>query len=232
MAYVYVRGLLTVKAVDWEHPSTPTEGGNYIHLLSQLREAFPSPEYVLASCLPAGEWALRNVDLGKAARYLDFLNIMAYDFSGPWTNTTGHHAQLHSSSKSPTSAQSATSYVLNQGVHRKKLLLGIPAYGRSFLGSSKPGQSYAGCGGEDGVFDYKDLPRPGAKEGVDEKVGAAFCVGGDGGFVSYDSTRTVQQKAKFVVKEGLGGLFYWQIAADAQGPRSLVEMGYNTLHDM
>lgn len=110
--------------VDWEHPSNPTEGTNYIHLLSCLRDVFPSPEYVLATCLPAGEWALRNIDLSKAQRHLDLLNIMAYDFTGPWTNTSGHHAQLHSTSKSPTSAQSAVSYVLNQGVHAKKLLLG------------------------------------------------------------------------------------------------------------
>ena len=217
--------------VDWEHPSNATEGTNYIHLLSALRAFFPPP-YVLATCLPGSEWALQNIDLSKAARYLDLLNIMAYDFSGPWTSTSGHHAQLNSTSKSPISGQTAVSYVLNQGVPHQKLLLGVPAYGRSFLGCSKPGQSHSGCGGEDGVFDYKDLPRPGAKEGVDEKAGAAFCVGGDGGFVSYDTAKTVQMKARFVVGQRLGGLFYWHIASDARGDRSLLEMGFRTLHEM
>lgn len=157
---------------------------------------------------------------------------MAYDFSGPWTSTTGHQAQLHSRSGSPVSCQSTVNYVLSQGVSPKKLLLGVPVYGRSFLGSSKAGERYAGVGGEDGVFDYKDLPRPGAKEHHDEKAGAAYCAGGDGGFVTYDTPRTVQLKAKFASKMQLGGLFYWQMAADARGPKSLIETGYNTLHEM
>ncbi|BCR84379.1 glycoside hydrolase family 18 protein [Aspergillus chevalieri] len=217
--------------IDWEHPQNPQEGYYYVNMLARLREVLPAPRYVLATCLPAGQWALRNIDLGKASQYLDLLNIMAYDFSGPWTDETGHQAQLYARGGGH-SGQSAVNYVLSQGVEPKKLLLGIPAYGRSFLGSSKAGQSYAGTGGEDGVFDYADLPRPGAKEHHDDKAGAAYCSGGDGGFVTYDTPRTVQQKAKFATKMKLGGLFYWHMAADARGPRSLLETGYNTLHEM
>ncbi|RAL02375.1 glycoside hydrolase family 18 protein [Aspergillus ibericus CBS 121593] len=218
--------------VDWEYPSDPQEGSDYIRLLARLREALPTPRYVLASCLPAGPWALRNIDLAKAQLYLDLINLMAYDFSGPWESQTGHQAQLFSKHPSATSCQNAVSYVLSQGVDPKKLLLGVPAYGRSFLGSNGVGQRYVGCGGEDGVFDYSELPRPGAKEHHDSSVGAAYCVGGDGGFVTYDTPQTVQQKAKFVTKMKLGGLFYWHIGGDARGPRSLIETGYNTLHDM
>ncbi|GCB26686.1 endochitinase B [Aspergillus awamori] len=218
--------------VDWEYPSDPQEGSDYIRLLARLREVLPAPRYVLASCLPAGPWALRNIDLSKAQLYLDLINIMAYDFSGPWENQSGHQAQLFSKHPAAISCQNSISYVLNQGVDPKKLLLGIPAYGRSFLGSTGVGQRYVGCGGEDGVFDYSQLPRPGAKEHHDSSLGAAYCVGGDGGFVTYDTPQTVQQKAKFVTKMKLGGLFYWHIGGDARGPRSLIETGYNTLHDM
>ncbi|THC91046.1 hypothetical protein EYZ11_009486 [Aspergillus tanneri] len=220
--------------VDWEHPANPQQGLDYVRLLARLREFLPAPRYVLATCLPAGQWALRNIDLSKAQMYLELINVMTYDFSGPWTNESGHHAQLYSPSRNPgaISCHSAVSYILSQGVDPKKLLLGIPAYGRSFLDSSKPGQRYAGCGGEDGVFDYNALPRPGAKECHDDKLGAAYCSGGDGGFVTYDTPRTVQQKARFVTKSKLGGLFYWHIGGDAQGPRSLIETGYNTLHEM
>ncbi|KAF7167981.1 hypothetical protein CNMCM5623_001175 [Aspergillus felis] len=221
--------------IDWEHPSSPAEGSDYVRLLARLREVLPSPRYVLATCLPAGEWVLQNIDLCKAQNYVDLINIMAYDFSGPWTSETGHQSQLYSPSRDPTGAiscQSAIAYVIAQGVNPKKVLLGIPAYGRSFLGSNHIGQRYSGCGGEDGVFDYCDLPRPGAKEYYDEKFGAAWCVGGDGGFVTYDTPETVQQKAKFATMTKLGGLFYWHIGGDARGTRSLIETGYKTLHDM
>lgn len=162
---------------------------------------------------------------------------MAYDFTGPWTQAAGHQAQLNTptypySDEALLSCDSAISYMLAQGVPSRKILLGIPVYGRSFLGATKPGDPYDGQGGEEGTFEYRDLPRPGALEGVDEQIGAAFCVGGDGGFVTYDNPRTVQLKAQFAKQRRLGGLFYWTGTADAQGPRSLVEMGYNTLHDL
>src|ERR1700761_6313002 len=102
-------------AVDWEHPTDAKQGKDYIRLLARLREVLPAPRYLLASCLPASQWALRHIDLATAQNYLDMLNLMAYDFSGPWAPETGHQAQLYGSS-SANSGQSAVSYVLAQGV--------------------------------------------------------------------------------------------------------------------
>jgi chitinase len=198
-------------------------------MLSRLREVLPTPRYVLATCLPAGQWALRNIDLGAASKHLDMFNLMAYDFAGPWDPETGHHAKL---SGPGVSGESAVDYVVSQGVPRRKVILGVPVYGRSFLGSTGPGQRYTGHGGEEGVFDYRDLPRPGTQEYHDKQAAASFCVGADGGFVTYDTPQTVQQKAKFVTSSKLGGLFYWHVCSDARGPRSLIETGYNALHDM
>jgi len=223
--------------IDWEHPADMQQGQDYLYLLSKLREALPSPRYTLTTALPAGEWALKNINLSAAQVYLDLINVMAYDFSGPWVNLTGHQAQLYTPSSphneaARISCQSAAHYMLSQGVDPKKILLGIPAYGRSFLGCNDINQPYSGRGGEDGTFDYCDLPRPGAKEYHDDAIGAAYCCGGDGGFVTYDTPRTVQQKARFVTKMGLGGLFYWHITGDKRGSKSLVETGFKALHDM
>lgn len=121
--------------------------------------------------------------------------------------------------------------MLSNGVPPAKILLGVPAYGRSFLGASAVGERYSGHAGEEGTFEYRDLPRAGAREQVDEQAGAAFCVGGDGGFVTYDNPRTVRLKAQFAKQRGLGGLFYWTGTADADAAeRSLVETGYRTLN--
>ncbi|CAG7933835.1 unnamed protein product [Penicillium olsonii] len=221
--------LLTIFTVDWEHPSNSKQGKDYVRLLARLREALPAPRYVLTTALPAGQWALKNIDLSAAAKYLDMINLMTYDFAGPWAPETGHQAQLYGSA---VSGDSSVSYVLSQGVSRRKIILGVPVYGRSFLGSNGPGQRYTGNGGEEGVFDYRDLPRPGTQEYHDPRIGAGSCVGADGGFVTYDTPGTVKQKAEFVTSEKLGGLFYWHVCSDARGPRSLIETGYNTLHEM
>lgn len=58
------------------------------------------------------------------------------------------------------------------------------AHSRSFLGANTIGLHYEGHGGEDGVFEYKDLPRPKAVVHYDNEVTAVYCVGGDGGFVT------------------------------------------------
>lgn len=219
--------------VDWEHPSSPQQGQNYNQLLAILRSHLLSPTYIITSALPAGEWALRNINLAQAVAYLDFVNLMAYDFSGPWTKVCGHHAQLNCpqivGGDVTASCSSAVTYVLSKDVPSHKILLGVPTYGRSFLGATKVGQTFSGHSGEEGTFEYRDLPRPGTHEQIDELAVAAFCIGSDGGFVTYDNPWTVQLKALFAKQHRLGGLFYWTGTADLPGPRSLIRAGHSEL---
>jgi chitinase len=34
---------------------------------------------------------------------MDFINLMAHDYSGSWDNTTGHNSNLYLAKKNPTS---------------------------------------------------------------------------------------------------------------------------------
>jgi chitinase len=129
---------------------------------------------------------------------------MAYDFSGSWSPRAGHHAQLFPGSSEELSGSTAVDYVISTGFPAEKVLLGVPVYGRSFLGAGGPGHAYNGHGGENGTFEYKQLPRLGADEIVNTRVVAAFCTGGDGGFVSYDNPETVKMKASYCREKGLG----------------------------
>ncbi|KAF2400371.1 glycoside hydrolase [Trichodelitschia bisporula] len=232
--------------VDWEHP-TPFQTIDFTALLSTLRTYLPRPRYILSTALPAGAWLLRYIDLPTLSHTLDLLNLMAYDFYGPWTPTAGHHAALyapipsHTDPQNPPSIQpsgvAAVEFVLGTGFPAAKILFGIPAFGRSFLGAAGPGYRHKGGGGEDGSFEYSELPRPGAQQGVDRVCCAAYCIGGDGGWVSYDNAETVATKAAFVRDRGLAGLFFWtgtaDVAKDVEGgdARSLVYAGYMALHD-
>ncbi|KAF2202873.1 chitinase 1 precursor [Delitschia confertaspora ATCC 74209] len=221
--------------IDWEHPSNSRQGEDYIRLLAALRAQLPSP-YTISSALPAGEWALKHINLAEASSYLDLINLMSYDFSGPWVKKCGHHAQLYTpqdphSPEAAISCHSAVSYLVRCGVPTQKILMGVPAYGRSFTGTRGVGHSYSGHAGEEGTFEFKDLPRPGAQEYVDPHVGAAYCVGGDGGFITYDNPETVKMKARYVRANCLGGLFYWTGTGDAKDlQRSLLYNGFVGLH--
>ena len=229
-----ISSLLILK-VDWEHPSDPDQGNNYVQMLEALRQALPTPQYLLTSALPAGTWALRDISLCQASIYLDLINLMAYDFSGPWTKLCGYQSQLYSPASpynddAKTSGDSAVTYLISNGVPPHKILLGVPAYGRSFLGATCAGSQYTGAAGDEGTFEYRDLPRPGAIVCYDNKVNAVFCVGGDGGFVTYDDPITVRAKASYSQQRGLAGLFYWTGTGDRNDSQSLVEAGYRALY--
>ncbi|KAJ0318220.1 hypothetical protein Brms1b_004475 [Colletotrichum noveboracense] len=182
-----------------------------------VRLHMPESHYLLTAALPAGRAVLQYIDLRRTADYLDFINLMAYDFSGSWTHRSGHHAQLYALSKDESSGASAVQYLVSQGFPSQKILLGIPLYGRSFLHAAGPGQKFKGVGGDNGTFDYNQLPRRGTKEVLDKKHIAAQCVGADGGFVTYDNPDT--------------GLFYCSGPLDAKdSSRSLIATGFRALH--
>lgn len=158
-------------------------------------------EFLLTTALPSAPWALRNINIAQANQYLDFINLMAYDFTN--AARAGYHAQLYSRSANEDSGSKGVDFLLSQDFPGRKILLGIPCYGRSFLGASAAGDIAFGNGGQEGTFEYQELPRPMAQERVNTLFVSAICVGGDGGFISYDNPETVKMKAEFSKIKGL-----------------------------
>lgn len=199
--------LLTIFAVVWQYPADRLQGANFLALLAAVRMYLPEEHYLLTTALPASRAVLGNIDLRRAADYLDLLNLMAYDFYGHWASRSGHHSQLYpSSSKEDESCCGAgmIAYLVSQGFPARKVLLGIPLFGRSFPGVPGPGHRFGKPSG-DGTLEYHQLPRKGTKEHVDKRAVAAYCVSsGSTGFTSYDNPETVKMKAAFVKQKGLG----------------------------
>ncbi|KAI0156672.1 glycoside hydrolase family 18 protein [Hypoxylon sp. FL1284] len=223
--------------IDWEHPQAPEDGANYIALLRALREALPPSRYLITTALPAGEYCLRNIDMEAAATLLDSLNLMGYDFHGPWTSLSGHHAQLLSwpgeqhdtHPELRNSCHRAVDYLVSRGFPSRKIVLGVPVYARSFAGARGVGQPFTSAA----ETDYNDLPQAWVDEAsIDFNVGAASYTDsspGGQGFVSFDVPETVRQKADFVRRTDLGGLFYWTGVGDRKGRESLVRAGHEVL---
>lgn len=247
---ILVFSTLLIISVVWEYPCTPEQGRDFLALVAAIRIHLPEDRYLLTATLPAAKPVLQNIDLRQTAEYLDTLNLTAYDFFGHWTHKSGHHAQLYAMNKDEPSGAAGVKDLMASGVPGKKILLGIPLFGRSFLGVAGPGHKNRGAGGKDGSFEYNQLPRKGTKEQVDKRAVAAQCVGADGGFVTYDNPDTVKMKATFCKQKGLGvrppsmwflrimltalvvqGLFYWSAPCDAKdSKRSLIATGFKALH--
>ncbi|KAH6661364.1 glycoside hydrolase family 18 protein [Truncatella angustata] len=226
--------------VDWEHPQTPHDGANYIAMLQELRRALPSPWFQISTALPTRQYCLQHINLAVAGQLLDYLNLMVYDFNGPWTDVCGHQAQLYPppgplESVYPrlrNSGHGGVEYILSRGFPARKLVIGIPVYTRTFEGAHGVGQPFKRAH----EMEYNEMPPEWvAYATVDhDSVAASFVdkTPGGKGFASFDVPETVEKKAEYVKRMGLGGLFYWHGVGDVQGPDSLVRTGYRALHNI
>lgn len=172
---------------------------------------------------PANYTKLR---LQEMTPYLDFYNLMAYDFAGSWSPVAGHQANIYPSSTDPASTPFSIVAALQHYAHvglvpSEKIVLGMPMYGRAFTDTNGPGTAFNGVGQgswENGVWDYKDLPRSGATEHLDRSIGASW--GYDSAtrtMVSYDTLEMEEIKAGFVRQQKLGGVMWWESSGDKGG---------------
>jgi chitinase len=147
---------------------------------------------------------------------------MAYDYAGSWDSTAAHQANLfpskHHPQSTPFSTVAAIEHYTRHGVHPSKLVLGMPMYGRAFASTAGPGHAYSGTGEgswEQGVWDYKALPKPSDTEYHDHEIGASWSYNPSTQLmVTYDTPAVVAQKAGFVRDHGLGGGMWWESSGD------------------
>jgi chitinase len=225
--------------IDWEFPASPQEGQDYSALLAALRaeldaaEAEDGAEYLLTIAAPAGPGNLANLDLPGIAASVDWINLMAYDFAGPWMGTTTFNAALYSPADDPDpdnaglSDDAAVTAILAAGVPAEQIVLGVPFYGRSFAGAGG-GQdglysSFSGPGPgtwEPGIVDYHDIAANYEPElerfWHDEAQVPWLYDAADDLFITYDDPESMQRKTDYIADKGLGGAMFWELAGDTQ----------------
>jgi len=215
--------------IDWEYPNAcgltcDTSGPDaYKALTKALRAKFGASNLVTAAVTAdaSKDGKISLVDYAGAAKYLNWYNVMTYDFFGSWATTgpTAPHSPLLPYKGIPqkgfTAAEALAAY-LKQGVPARKLLLGIGFYGRGWTGvtQSEPGGTATGPAKaiwEDGNEDYKVLKTSCPATGTVGGTAYAHC-GSD--WWSYDTPATVIGKMRFAKALGLGGAFFWEFSGD------------------
>ncbi|RHZ89445.1 hypothetical protein Glove_14g58 [Diversispora epigaea] len=213
--------------IDWEYPKTPQEGENYVKLVRELRIALDNYAneireripFLITAAMPCGPDNYNKIPLEEFSKYVNYLNLMAYDFSGSWSEIVGHQSNLYDFLGIPLSVDKAVTDYLNSRVPHNKIVIGIPMYGRAFENTEGIGAKFNGIGPgsfEPGIYDYKALPRDeNTKEIYIDKLGASFSYNPTTKeLITYDSPQVIKEKIKYIKKKKLNGVMFWELSND------------------
>lgn len=177
---------------------------NYEAFVVSLREPLEKRGKLLTSAVA---WWTRGRISDKALSQFDFINIMAYDATGPWNlENPGQHSPL-------SYAQQHLAYWHNErGLKKENLILGLPFYGYGFGTLPDSDRSFRQMSWQTVQQNYPD------GMDVDEII-----LPDNGGTVYYNGKKTIKEKTELAVREG-GGVMIWQLLYDSFNENSLLEL--------
>jgi chitinase len=108
----------------------------------QLADAAPrGKRYLLTAAISAGNvYSVASWELQKIAHLLDFINVLSYDFHGPWDAETNFNSPFRLDPADPTplvnrptwNVTGTVDFYLENHVPRRKIVLGVPFYARQY----------------------------------------------------------------------------------------------------
>ena len=226
--------------IDWEYPGVPGEEGNiyrpedkqnYTLMFKALRASLDSlqretgKKYQLTTAVGGGAYFVQHTEMDKAQQYLDYVNIMSYDYKTNPTGIAGHHTNLYGSTKdtAESSAHHSVNLFLAAGVPAEKIVMGAAFYGRGWTmpdGDNNGLNRKALKGARGGGFTrLKDsLMQQGYVRHWDKRARAPYLFHPVNNiFISYDDERSIRAKCRYVKKHRLAGIMFWEYASDPKG---------------
>ena len=228
---------------DWEYPALPgadnpygpEDKDNFILMLKSVRdtldkmEAMTGRHYITSIASGGFDEFISVNDMGKAAEYLDFVNIMTYDFHSGLDSVSGHHTSLYSTYPDELSADRSVKMHIKAGVPVQKLVMGIAFYGRSWKGvqlNNKGLYQQARTGGQGfrnkRLDSLSTLKNSGFEMFWDSIASAPYLFHQkDSVFVSYEDERSIQAKCDYVNQEKMLGVMFWELSEDTENYKLL-----------
>ena len=223
--------------IDWEYPGFGGLKGNvvreedkenYTRMFAALRARLDSlsretgRDYQLTTAVGGFKKFLEHTEMDQAQQYLDYVNLMTYDY---YPDTVAvHHTNLYASDRYPqaNSGDIAFRAFRDAGVPAEKLVMGIAFSSRTFrlkegsqagLGDTVVAQTRGG-GGFTRIKDSLEN-RKGYVKYWDETARAPYLFhAGERLFVTYDDERSVQEKCRYALENGMSGVMFWEYSAD------------------
>lgn len=199
--------------LNWEYPADRYADGvrNGTLLLEQLREeldaagAEDGTHYELAITTGSGALVHEHFELDVIHSYVDYVNVMCYDYVGPWdeVHDTGHNTPLDLTKRDMRGWAEETPFAADE------LTLGVPFYGRPFSGVSGAndgfGQRYESVGD---LIGYQTLAEeyigdPGWTKRWDDEAKVPWLYNdGEDRFITYNGPRSMRLKGDVADRYG------------------------------
>lgn len=226
--------------IDWEYPGLPGIGNphrpedkeNFTLLLKAIREELDKYEkqdnkhYLTTIAAGAFDKFVNATDMGEAAKYLDFVNLMTYDFcEAEMDSIASHHTCLYTNPQAPKnrSTHHAVQIFHEAGVPLHKIVIGSAFYGRSWGEVASENNGLFQTGEPVRInSSYKsirsELTGDGGFQRYWDDVAKAPYLYSDSAkiFISYDDTVSVKLKCDYINENKLRGIMFWEYHGDYQ----------------
>lgn len=229
--------------IDWEYPGFDAHSGrpqdkeHFTLMLAEIHRhaKAQNPPLLVTIAAPAGPHHYEKMEVANIHPYLDWINLMTYDFHGPWGGgedaVTNHLAPLYAPKQGNPlfCGSAAVQYYLEQGVRAEKIILGLPFYGRSYgqVGRGNSNglfSSYSGPGRgthpqEPGMMAYYDIKKlfNTYSQGWDEQAQVPYLYNPHTKeFISFDNETSLRSKCDYIKRMGLGGAMIWELSLDSK----------------
>jgi chitinase len=233
--------------VDWEYPGLrgngnvhrPEDKENFTALMAELRTALDADgaargrRLLLTFAAGASTAFLEHTEMAKVQASVDFVNLMTYDFRvASVEKVAGHHANLfdHPLDERRRSGDRTVREFLAAGVPARKLVLGVPFYGRGWTGVARaaegspdtglyqPGTALTGRSLAYGRLAAELVDREGFARHWDPQAKQPYLWNAASRTViCYDDPESMRVKARYVREHDLGGVMFWEYSNDPSG---------------
>ncbi|XP_049548009.1 acidic mammalian chitinase-like [Anopheles darlingi] len=218
--------------IAWHYPKEDNRL-NFVKLLRALATELHGAGLILTVAVGANEIRTSDsYDINCIARHVDYILLTTYDYNGSWDSYTGHNAPLYVGPSDTTESQQklnidhSVQHWLREGASSHKLILGVPAYGRSFrltnafgYGVRAPSDEAGDAGPytkEAGFLAYYEVLenlQNGWIKVKDDKQKVPYAYSGDQ-WMSYEDKESIANKCKYVGEHNLGGIMIYSIDTD------------------